>query len=189
MRENNNQHKNNKEENPLQEDAQKSDNQAVISAEEIQELKKKCQEAEIYFDKFLRLQAEFENVRKRLIREKEEFIKFAEASLMLELIPIMEDFERALDAANKNKKEDIESLKKGIEIIVGHFKSLLAKRGLSVMESVGKPFNPDWHEALLQEENNEYPENTVLEEYQKGYFLEDKVLRHAKVKTSKKTEK
>lgn len=183
---NNNQqnNKNKEKENLSQEGLKQSESQIIMSAQEVEELKKRCCEAEIYLDKFLRLQAEFENVKKRLMREKEEFIKFAEASLILELIPIIEDFERALDATNK--KEDIESLKKGIEIVVSHLKNLLTKRGLKTMEAIGKPFDPDLHEALLQEENDGYPENTVLEEYQKGYFLEDKVLRHAKVKTSKK---
>lgn len=190
MKGNNNQQNNKakEKENLSQEGLKQSESQIIMSAQELEELKKKCCEAEIYLDKFLRLQAEFENVKKRLVREKEEFIKFAEASLILELIPIIEDFERALDATSKNKKDDIESLKKGIEIVVSHLKNLLTKRGLKTMESVGKPFDPDLHEALLQEENDEHPENTVLEEYQKGYFLEDRVLRHAKVKTSKRTE-
>jgi molecular chaperone GrpE len=157
--------------------------EVTLSREEFNALKEKAEQAKLYFDKLLRLQAEFDNAKKRLEKEKLEFIKFAEGSLMLELIPIMEDFERALESANK--KHDIESLKKGIEIIVKHFKNLLTKKGLKEMEAIGKPFDPDLHEALLQEGSSEYPENTVLEEYQKGYFLGDMVLRHAKVKTSK----
>jgi molecular chaperone GrpE len=157
----------------------------TISIGEFEALKKKSEQADSYLDKLLRLQAEFDNTKKRLAKEKEEFIKFAEAALILELIPIMEDFQRALESANK--KHDIESLKKGIEIIVNHFKNLLAKKGLKEIKSVGKPFDPDLHEALLQEETDEYPEDTVIEEYQKGYLLNDRVLRHAKVKIAKKT--
>lgn len=159
----------------------------AISREEFNALKEKSKQADLYFDKLLRLQAEFDNTKKRLDKEKQEFVKFAEASLILELIPIMEDFERALESANK--KDDIESLKKGIEIIVKHFKNLLAKRGLGEIESVGKPFDPTLHEALLREEDDEHPENTITEEYQKGYSLGDKVLRHAKVKISQKKDK
>lgn len=159
----------------------------TISVKEFNALKEKSKQAGVYFDKLLRLQAEFDNTKKRLEKEKQEFVKFAEASLIFELIPIMEDFERALESANK--KNDIKSLKKGIEIIVKHLKNLLAKRGLKEIETVTKPFDPTLHEALMQEEDEEHPENTITEEYQKGYSLGDKVLRHAKVKISKKKDK
>jgi len=159
----------------------------TISVKEFNVLKEKSKQADIYFDKLLRLQAEFDNTKKRLEKEKQEFIRFAEACLILELIPIMEDFERALESANK--KDDIKSLKKGIEIIVKHLKNLLTKRGLKEIETVTKPFDPTLHEALLQEEDEEHPENTITEEYQKGYSLGDKILRHAKVKISKKKDK
>ncbi len=163
------------------------DKSVTISLEEFNALKEKSKQAAVYFDKLLRLQAEFDNTKKRLEKEKQEFVKFAEAFLILELIPIMEDFERALESANK--KNDIKSLKKGIEIIVKHLKNLLAKRGLKEIETLSKPFDPTLHEALLQEEDEEHPENTITEEYQKGYSLGDKVLRHAKVKISKKKDK
>ncbi len=178
-----------KEHKPKEEESkEKQQGKSVtISVKEFNALKEKSKQAGVYFDKLLRLQAEFDNTKKRLEREKQEFVKFAEASLIFELIPIMEDFERALESANK--KNDIKSLKKGIEIIVKHLKNLLAKRGLKEIETVTKPFDPTLHEALMQEEDEEHPENTITEEYQKGYSLGDKVLRHAKVKISKKKDK
>lgn len=178
-----------KEHKPKEEESkEKQQGKSVtISVKEFNALKEKSKQAGVYFDKLLRLQAEFDNTKKRLEKEKQEFVKFAEASLIFELIPIMEDFERALESANK--KNDIKSLKKGIEIIVKHLKNLLAKRGLKEIETVTKPFDPTLHEALMQEEDEEHPENTITEEYQKGYSLGDKVLRHAKVKISKKKDK
>ncbi len=178
-----------KEHKPKEEESEEKQQgkSVTISVKEFDALKEKGKQAGVYFDRLLRLQAEFDNTKKRLEKEKLEFIRFAEASLILELIPIMEDFERALESANK--KDDIESLKKGIEIIVKHLKNLLTKRGLKEIETLTKPFDPTLHEALLQEEDEEHPENTITEEYQKGYSLGDKVLRHAKVKISKKKDK
>lgn len=158
----------------------------IISRQEYDELKKKSEEAKLNFDKFLRLQAEFENSRKRVEKERIEFMKFAEAAFILELIPIVEDFDRAL--ASANKRHDLESLEKGIKIIGEHLRKLLNRKGLKEIEAVGRAFDPDVHEALMHEDNKDCPDGTVIEELQKGYYLGDKVLRHAKVKISKKPE-
>ncbi len=129
-------------------------------------------------DTLQRLQAEFENYKKYVEKSKAEFVKYAQAELIDKLLPVLDSFELAL----KNTK-DKEKLLKGVELIYTQLYSLLEKQGLKKIESKGK-FNPHLHEVLLKEESDE-EEDTILEELQKGYMLDDKVLRHSKVKVSK----
>jgi molecular chaperone GrpE len=131
-----------------------------------------------------RLQAEFENYRKRSDRDKSEFVKFATRDLVIDLLPVLDNLDLALSNSKEVAKEKTEFVK-GIELIYGQFYEVLSKIGLSRIESLGQKFNPYMHEALLQEESDG-DENKILEEMQKGYLLNDKVIRHAKVKISKK---
>lgn len=126
-----------------------------------------------------RLQAEFENYKKRIEKENIEFRKYAKAELISKLLPMIDNFELALQ--NKENKDEFV---KGIELIYSQLFSLLENEGLKVIKAKGEKFNPEMHEALLTEKSDK--ENIVLEELQKGYMLEDKILRHAKVKVSKK---
>lgn len=125
-----------------------------------------------------RLQAEFENFKKRTEKEKSDFCKYAEKDLMLELLPILDNFELALNNT-KNKDEFI----KGVELIYAQLVSALEKKGLKKIETAGR-FDPYKHEALMQEESDQ-EEGTILEELQKGYELNNIILRTAKVKVSK----
>jgi molecular chaperone GrpE len=131
-------------------------------------------------DTLQRLQAEFENYKKYVEKSKAEFVKYAQANIIDKLLPILDSFELAL----KNTK-DKEKLQKGVELIYTQLYSLLEKQGLKKIGSKGK-FNPHLHEVLLKEESDE-EEDIILEELQKGYMLGDKVLRHSKVKVSKKS--
>jgi molecular chaperone GrpE len=133
-------------------------------------------------EKMLRMQADFENVRKRLDREKVEFIKYADERTIGDLIPFVDDFQRAFSAADKTR--DFNVLHRGVEMILNHLLALLKEKGVSPIEAVGALFNPAYHEAMLQVESDEYPDNTVIEELQKGYLLNDRVVRTAKVKVS-----
>ncbi|MFC1708688.1 nucleotide exchange factor GrpE [Candidatus Omnitrophota bacterium] len=139
------------------------------------------------YDKLLRLQAEFDNAKKRMQRQQQEFIKYANEEIILELLGIFDDLERSVDARETNH-QDPQAFLKGIEMILSHLYEMLKKHGVKPIEAKGKIFDPNQHEALMQSENNDYPENTVLEELQKGYLLEDRVIRTAKVKVSKNKE-
>jgi molecular chaperone GrpE len=156
-----------------------------LKKSEYLKLKEEAEKSAQYWDRILRMQADFENTRKRLEKEKQEFIKFANEGIILELLNILDDLERTLALAQE-KHQDLQAFLKGVEMILAHLYDLLKKYGLKPIEAKGKPFDPHYHEALLQVEANDVPEHTVLEELQKGYMLNDKVIRTAKVKVSKK---
>ena len=162
---------------------EEKDEMIEISKKEYDTLKNKEQEVQDNLERMLRLQADFENARKRLERDKSEFIKFANKEIIAELLSFVDDFQRAFDAADKTNDFDV--LHKGVEMILNRLLNLLKQNGISSIEAVGKPFDPAYHEAMMQEESDEHPENTVIEELQKGYLLDNRVLRTAKVKVSK----
>lgn len=154
----------------------------VIKIKEI-EYQALVKEVVDYKDKWVRLYAEFENVRKRLEREKSEFIKYANEGLLSEFLNILDDLERTVHAAN-SKHQDYEGFLKGVEMVMAHVYDLLKKNSVKPMETVGKKFDPHCHEALMQQETTEKEEGIILEEFQKGYYLGDRVVRTAKVKVA-----
>ncbi len=134
-------------------------------------------------NELLRKQADFENFRKRMQREKQEAIKFANANLLQDIITIIDDFERAIRSSEESR--DFDSFHSGIKMIERQFVGMLERKyGLKRMETVGKEFDPQQHEAIGMEESPEVKTQMVLEDYQKGYVLNDRVLRHAKVKVA-----
>ncbi len=134
-------------------------------------------------DRYLRKQADFDNFRKRILREKEDSIKYANSSLLTDLVTIIDDFERAIRSSVESK--DFESFHSGIEMIEKQLVSVLERKyGLSRIESEGKEFDPQLHEALSMVESPDYEVQTVVEDYQRGYMLHDRVLRHAKVRVA-----
>ncbi|GIP51664.1 nucleotide exchange factor GrpE [Paenibacillus vini] len=161
-----------------------------VSAEEVQEtgsvgqaeLDQLRAEAEDHKQRLLRTQADFDNFRRRTVKEKEELGKYASSKLIVELLPVIDNFERALGTVSENA--DVSSYAKGVEMIFRQFEGVLKAEGLTPMESVGTPFNPEFHQAIMQVESDEYEEGIVVEEVQKGYLLKDKVLRPAMVKVS-----
>ena len=134
-------------------------------------------------DQMLRKQAESDNFRKRMLRDKEDSIKYANSNLLMDLITIIDDFERAIKASQESV--DPESFRSGIELIEKQFVSMLDRNwGLKRMVSVGEVFDPRLHEAIGMEESPDYETQTVVEDYQSGYILQDRVLRPAKVKVA-----
>lgn len=129
-----------------------------------------------------RLQAEFENYKKRIDKENAEFVKYSKAELVYKLLPLLDTFEIAL----KNTS-DKEKFVKGIEIVYAQLFSTLESEGLKPIGALGKMFNPYLHEVMLKEKSDK-EDGVVLEELQKGYMLNGKVLRHSKVKISEKVE-
>lgn len=141
------------------------------------------EEAKRLQDRLLRLQAEFENFKKRMAREKVEFLKFANESLLLEFLPVLDNLDRALVSARA--EASFASLVSGVEMIVRLFRSTLEKYGVTPMEAAGQPFDPSLHQAVAQLKSSDGSENHVVDEIQKGYFLEGRVLRAAMVRVSR----
>ena len=139
------------------------------------------------YDQLLRRQAEFENYRRRIDREKSETYGRARAEVLLEFLPVIDNFERAL-ASLETSTGDAESLRHGVELIHKQFKDALTKFGLEPVESVGQAFDPHVHEAVTIEPTDKHKENTVIEEFQRGYKLGEKLLRPAKVKVASSPE-
>ncbi len=134
-------------------------------------------------DSLQRLQAEFENYKKYVEKQKSEFVKYSKGDIINKLLPILDSFEMAL----KNTT-DKEKFVKGIELIFSQFHQLLENEGLKPIEAIGKKFDPYKHEVLLSQVSDK-EEGTILEELQKGYMLGDKVIRHSKVKIAKNADK
>jgi molecular chaperone GrpE len=146
------------------------------------ELVKAKAQAEDHYKQLQRLQAEFDNYRKRTQKEKTELIKYASERLVGELLPVLDNFDRAVSAAKVNP--DFTSFSQGVEMILRQMQTALSKEGLKAMDAIGQPFDPNLHEAVLRVASDEHPENTVVEELQKGYYLKEKVLRPSMVKVS-----
>jgi molecular chaperone GrpE len=131
-------------------------------------------------DTLQHLQAEFENYKKRIEKENCEFIKIANEDLITALLPIIDNFELALKSCRVQ-----DNFSKGMELIYSQLVDSLRSQGLKYIDCIGKIFDPYYHEVLITEESGEEP-NTIIEELQKGYLLHDKVIRHSKVKITKK---
>jgi molecular chaperone GrpE len=146
------------------------------------EVEKLQGELEDQQQKALRAQADFDNFRRRTRQEKEEFAKYASKQLIEQLLPVYDNFDRALQTSKDT--QDFEALFKGVDMIYRQFSQILEQEGLKPLEVVGEPFNPEIHQAIMQVETDEYEEGIVVEEVQRGYILKDKVIRPAMVKVS-----
>ena len=135
-------------------------------------------------EQLIRMQADFENYQKREQKKKQEFMEFAKKDLIYHLLPVIDNLERAA-IYTEDKNSDVHSVKEGIKGTLQDLLKLLEKEGLKPIESVGKKFDPYCHEAIMQVESEKFPEDTVAEEFSKGYFLKSKVLRPSVVKVSK----
>lgn len=171
-------------ENPSGEDSLDSDamsplEKAMTLEAELVQAKAKADE---HYNHLMRLQAEFDNYRKRTQKEKTEIIKYASERLVAELLPVLDNFERAASSAQLNP--DFSAFSQGVDMIFRQLQTALNKEGLKAIEAMGQPFDPNLHDAVLRVESDEHPENTVVEELQKGYYLKEKVLRPSMVKVS-----
>ena len=151
------------------------------------EYQKLVSDAAEFKDKHLRLYAEFDNARKRMEREKMEFAKYANIELIAEFLEILDNLERTIESATA-KHEDYAAFVKGIEMVMNQTHEMLKKNGVKPIEATGKVFDPHCHEALMQVESDDVDEGVVLEEFQKGYSINDRVIRTTKVKLAKKCE-
>lgn len=145
----------------------------------IEELERQLEEAE---DKYLRQVASFDNYKRRMTLDKEEMQKYRSQSLMKELVPILDNFERALQT--EVTSEDAIALKEGVAMIERGLKEALKNEGLEPIESVGEPFDPNFHQAVMTGQDDEQESGVVLEEFQKGYRLNDRIIRPSMVKVN-----
>jgi len=136
-------------------------------------------------DRYLRLAADFDNYRKRAIRDRADFEAQSNASMVQDILPVMDNMERALAAGREGGEGRLEALLKGIDLTIKLFKSVLARSGVERIKAVGEPFNPDVHEAIQQGESPEVSVDTVAEELEAGYTMRGKVLRAARVRVLK----
>jgi molecular chaperone GrpE len=130
----------------------------------------------------LRLQADFENYKRRVEKEKQSLISYAVEDMMCELLPVIDNFDRALEI---NDTENFKGFYDGVEMIKKQLLDALKKQGLEEIEAEGKPFDPNYHNAVLQQESEEYDSETVIQVYQKGYMIKEKVIRPSMVVVSK----
>ena len=147
------------------------------------ELKKIQDESAGFKDKYIRILAEFDNARKRNERERAELIKYAHEEVIVEILGLAEDLERSLESSKKFSA-DANTIK-GLELVVGKMRELLKKYDVKPVESVGKKFDPTCHEAMMQMDTEEHDDGIIVEEFQKGYWLGERVVRTAKVKVAK----
>ena len=134
-------------------------------------------------DRLLRTAAEFDNYRKRVERERRDLAAFAAADVMLDLLPIIDNLERALQAAPGS---DAESLRRGVDLIHKQMLDVLRKRGVTPIEALGADFDPNIHEAVVHEPSEEHREGEVMQELQRGYTLSDRLLRPSMVKVARR---
>ena len=151
----------------------------TVEGEELDQLRKQADEN---YQRYLRTQADFDNFRRRARQEKEDLAKYASQKLVESLVPIVDNFDRAIQVSKDT--QDFDGLVKGIDMVYRQFEGVLQSEGVKQIDSVGQPFNPEFHQAVMQVESDEYEEGIVVEELQKGYMLNDRVIRPAMVKVS-----
>ena len=156
-----------------------------LTVEQLEELKQRAAKADESWERLLRTTADFDNFKKRAAREKQDAIKYANESLLQKLIPILDNFEMALAAAQSTQNDAAQSLQAGVNMISQQLKTVLTETGLEEIDATGKTFDPNFHEAVSQQETAEVPEGQVVQQLRKGYKLRDRLLRPATVIVAK----
>lgn len=157
----------------------------TITPEEIRELQGRAAKADENWDKYLRLTADFENFKKRAARERSEAIKYANEALIEKLLPIVDNFEAALNAMNA-PSADLDSVRTGVSMIYSQIKTFLTENGAEEIDATGRQFDPNLHEAVSQQPSEEVPEGQVVQQMRKGYKLRERLIRPAMVVVAKK---
>ncbi len=153
-----------------------------LTKQEVEEMNKKVTEAE---EKALRAQAELINYRKRKDEETEKRLKYANEDLILEILPVLDNFERAIKMDDDNLEDEVSQFLQGIKMVYAGLTKALEKYGVKEIEALGKEFNANYHQAVMTESIDDKEKDIILEVYQKGYMLKDKLLRPAMVKVNK----
>lgn len=148
------------------------------------ELEAAKKEAKENYDRVLRISAEFENYKKRTAREQIEFKKYSNEALIKDLLSVVDNLERAVASA-ENESQDVSTFLEGVELTCQDILKILKKYHVNPIEAIGNPFDPSYHQAVMQTETSDHPANTVIQELQKGYLIYDRLLRPAMVAVSK----
>lgn len=153
----------------------------TVAVAEYESLKNRLEELEGLKDKLMRTAADFENAKKRLAREKEEFVRFNQERILGQLLPVLDNFQRAMDHSEEVTDTNARKIINGIEMVLKQLNEILKSQGVKKVESVGQPFDPNLHEAVgyVQDDGKE---DEVVDEIQTGYLLHDRLLRAAKVR-------
>ncbi len=159
----------------------KEEKKVSLTKEELETLNKKASDAE---EKFLRAQAELINYRKRKDEEVSKQLKYANEALILEILPALDNFERAIKMDDDNLEDEVSKFLSGMKMVYASLTATLEKFGVKEIDALGKPFDPVYHEAVMKETVDDREKGVVLEVYQKGYILIDKVIRPAMVKVN-----
>lgn len=160
--------------------AEETETTQESSEEKMAKMQQEVEEAD---NMMLRLAAELDNYKKRVAKERESLIRYAAQDIILELLPILDNFGRAIESADKSR--DFDSFLEGVKMISKQVYEALEKKGVSRIDTVGEVFDPNIHEAVMQVTSEEHPENVVVEELQKGYKLHDRVIIASRVVVSK----
>ena len=160
--------------------------ETILTAEQFAEIQAKAAKADETWDRYVRLNADFDNFRKRAARDREDGMRSAQERLLNKLLPVIDNFDMAMAATTSAQNTTVESLKAGVQMIQGQLKAVLAESGVEEIEAMGKPFDPNLHEALSQLESADAPEGTVIQQLRKGYKMRDRLLRPASVIVAKK---
>jgi molecular chaperone GrpE len=179
-----NSEKKTREKGEAQEDHKKKKKKDEASEEFQKTLEEKEESLKELNNKYLYLQADFENFKKIKTKEKQDLLKFGNEVLIKELIPVIDNLERAIDHAGKS--EDAKGIVDGVQITLNEFLKVLERSGVERIDAMGKKFDPNFHEALFQEEREDVEPDTVTSELQKGYTLNGRLLRPSRVSVSKK---
>jgi molecular chaperone GrpE len=158
---------------------------ATITAEQLEELKQRAAKADENWERLLRTTADFDNYKKRATREKQDAIRFANENLLEKLVPVLDSFDMALTAAQNNQSDGAQSLKTGINMVYQQLKGAMTEAGLEEVDAIGKPFDPNLHEAVSQQDHPDLPEGQVVQQLRRGYKLRERLLRPATVIVSK----
>lgn len=154
-----------------------------IGEKELESLQKKASERDEYYNKWLKVHADYENTLKRIESEKTNHIKFANEDIISKLFPIVDNFDMAIAAMEK--AEDKAAVMQGIGLVQKEFHKILEENGVERIETKGKQFDPHFHEAVFAVETEEYPDGAIIEEIRPGYMLNKRLLRPAQVKVAK----
>lgn len=155
----------------------------MSEAELIQKIEEFREKAEKNYDQYVRAQAEIENIIKRNKKEKEEWIKYSTETLIKSLLPVIDNLEKAV--SHINDENPLQALREGVELTLKGLKDTLVKSGLEEIVSMGKPFDPNFHHAVSEQEDENAEPGTVINEFQKGYSLNQRLIRPAMVIVSK----
>jgi molecular chaperone GrpE len=176
----------NETESPSAEPAAQTPVASTLSHEQIEELQNRAAKADENWDRLLRTTADFDNFKKRAAREKTEAAQYASYQLVQKLLPVLDNFEMALAAAQSAKEAKNDSLQSGVVMILQQLKNVLLESGLEEIDAAGKPFDPNFHEAVSEMESADVAEGNVLQQLRKGYKMKDRLLRPATVIVAKK---